>query len=139
VSLVKESRKELKDAYDKIEQNRQNLEKAKRDVENAQRSSSSQPSRLTMMMANPTVAQADASQSNKKLNEVYRLEEKLARTEKELDEATAVANEKYDKYTEALYRRVADECELTGCYLEYLKIQRKYHKQVTRQKRLDCL
>ena len=74
---------------------------------------------------------------NKKMNEVFRLEEKVQRAEKDLDEATSAANEKYDKYTEALYKRVSDECELTSCYLEYLKIQRKYHRQVLR--RLDQL
>lgn len=127
VSMVKENRKELKEAYDKIEQYRQSLDKAKRDVDNAQRSTT-QSSRLTMMGTNDI---------NKKMNEVTRLEEKVQRIEKELDEATSVANEKYDKYTEALYKRIADECDLTNCYLEYLKLQRKYHKQVL--KRLESL
>jgi hypothetical protein len=125
--MVKETRKDLKEAYDKIEQYRQQLDKAKRDVESAQRSTN-QSSRLTMMGTNDT---------NKKMNEVFRLEEKVQRIEKELDEAQSVANEKYDKYTETLYKRISDECDLTNCYLEYLKIQRKYHKQVL--KRLDQL
>lgn len=125
---MKENRKELKDAYDKIEQCRQSLDKAKREIENAQRSTS-QSSRLTMMVNSDT--------ASKKMNEVFRLEEKVQRAERELDEATAAANEKYDKYTETLYKRVSDECELTNCYLEYLKIQRKYHRQVLR--RLDQL
>lgn len=127
---MKENRKELKDAYDKINECRQTLEKAKREVENAQRSTTSQSSRLTMMVTNPDTV-------NKKMNEVSRLEEKVVRAEKELDEATSVANEKYDKYTEVLYRRVSEECELTNCYLEYLKIQRRYHRQVL--KRLEKL
>lgn len=115
----------MKDAYDKIEQCRQTLEKAKRDVENAQKSTS-QSSRLTMMVTNSDTV-------NKKMNEVFRLEEKVQRAEKELDEATALANEKYDKYTEVLYKRVSEECELTSCYLEYLRIQRRYHRQVLKR------
>ena len=75
--------------------------------------------------------------NNKKLNDLNKLEEKVQRVEKELEDATQIANEKYDKYTEGLYRRVAEECELTNYYLEYLKLQRKYHKQAL--KRLDIL
>ena len=74
---------------------------------------------------------------NKRMNDIYRLEEKVQRVEKELDEANSIANEKYDKYTEGLYKRVAEECELTNYYLDYLKFQKKYHKQAL--KRLDTL
>lgn len=128
ISAVKDSRKELKEAYDKIEQSRQSLEKAKKDVDSAQRSGG-QSSRLTMITS--------SSDATKRMNDLYRLEEKVQRLEKDLDEATLTANEKYDKYTEGLYKRIADECELTNYYLEYLKLQKKYHKQAL--KRLDSL
>lgn len=127
MSIVKENRKELKEAYDRIDQCRQSLDKARRDVENAQRTSS-HSSRLTMI---------GTSDTNKKINDLYRLEDKVQRIEKELDEATSMANEKYDKYTEGLFKRVAEECDLTTCYLDYLQLQRRYHKQAL--KRLDQL
>lgn len=124
---MKENRKELKDAYDKIEQSRQSLEKARKEFDNAQKSGT-QSSRLTMI---------GGTDVNKKMNDIYKLEEKVQRVEKELDEANAVANEKYDKYTEGLYKRVSEECELTTYYLDFLKYQKKYHKQAL--KRLDTL
>ncbi len=123
---VKENKKELKEAYDKIEQCRQNLDKSKRDLENSQKSIN-QSHRMTMMR----------EFESKRFNELTKLEEKLMKSEKELDEATSVANEKYDKYTESLYKRIAEECDLTNCYLKYLKEQRKYHKQAL--KKLDTL
>lgn len=125
ISTVKDNRKELKDAYDRIEQCRQSLEKAKKEYENVQRTSSS-ASRLTMM---------GTSDTSKRINDLNRLEEKVQRIEKELDEANLTANEKYDKYTEGLFKRVAEECDLTNYFLEYLKLQKKYHKQSL--KRLD--
>jgi hypothetical protein len=73
--------------------------------------------------------------TNKKMNDINKLEDKVQRIEKELDEANLIANEKYDKYTEGLYKRIANECELTKFYLDYLKIQKRYHKQAL--KRLD--
>jgi DNA-binding ferritin-like protein len=127
VAQVRENRKDLKDAYDKIEQSRVSLEKARKDFDNAHRAGT-QSSRLTM------IGGADVT---KKMNDIYKLEEKVQRVEKELDEANALANEKYDKYTEGLYKRVAEECELTSFYLDYLKLQKKYHKQAL--KRLDTL
>ncbi|CAF0707004.1 unnamed protein product [Brachionus calyciflorus] len=127
VTIIRENRKELKEAYDRIDQCRANLDKAKRDVENAARVANNS-SRMTMM---------GNSESNRRLNDLYRLEEKLQKMEKELDDATSVANEKYDKYTEGLFKRVAEECNLSNYYLEYLKIQRRYHKQAL--KRLDSL
>jgi hypothetical protein len=128
IALVKDNRKELKEAYDKIEASRQNLEKARREVESAQRNGG-QPSRLTMM--------SSSNDATRRMNDLYRLEEKAQRLEKDLDEANLNANEKYDKYTEGLYKRIAEECDLTNHYLEYLKLQRKYHKQAL--KRLDTL
>ena len=132
VTIVKDNRKELKEAYDKIEQCRQNLDKAKKDVENAQRLASSysnsQQGRISLMVS---------SDPNKRTHDMNRLEEKVQRMEKELDDATSIANEKYDKYTEGLYRKVADECELSDKYLDYLKLQKKYHKQAC--KRLEKL
>jgi hypothetical protein len=126
LSIVKEYKKELKDAYDKIEQCKQNLDKSKRDVENSNKNVN-QSNRNTMMR----------EFESKRFNELTRLEEKLQKSEKELDEATSIANEKYDKYTESLYKRIAEECDLTNYYLNYLKMQRKYHRQAL--KKLDTL
>jgi predicted transcriptional regulator len=97
--------------------------------------SSSQISRMNIMR--DIGGGSSGGDSNKKANDIFRLEEKVQRVEKELDEATSLANEKYDKYTECLYKRVADECELTNYYLEFLKIQKQYHKQA--YKKLDML
>lgn len=118
LTTVKENKKELKDAYDKIEQCRQNLDKSKRDLDSSQKTIS-QSHRITMMKEFET----------KRFNELNKLEDKLTKSEKELDEATSVANEKYDKYTESLYKRIADECELSNYYLNYLKSQHTYHRR----------
>jgi exonuclease VII small subunit len=128
VALVKDHRKELKEAYDKIEVSRGGLDRAKRDVESSQRSGG-QSSRLTMMSSSNDAA--------RRVADLARLEEKVQRLEKDLDEANLNANEKYDKYSEGLYKRIAEECDLTTFYLEYLKLQRKYHKNAL--KRLDTL
>ena len=74
---------------------------------------------------------------SKRMNDFYRLEDKVSRIEKELDDANASANEKYDKYTEGLFKRVSEECDLSNFYLEYLRAQRRYHKQAL--KRIDSL
>ncbi|RNA39658.1 rho GTPase-activating 44-like isoform X3 [Brachionus plicatilis] len=124
IGVVRENRKELKDAYDKIDQYRSSLEKAKRDVDNAQRTNN-QTSRM------------GSTEYSKRMNDLYRLEDKVTRIEKELDDANASANEKYDKYTEGLFKRVAEECDLSNFYLDYLKAQRRYHKQAL--KRIDSL
>ena len=126
LSIVKDNKKELKDAYDKIEQCRQNVDKSRRDLESSQKTVN-QSHRMTMLR----------EFESKRFTELTKLEEKLNKSEKELDEATSVANEKYDKYTESLYKRIAEECELTKCYLNYLKMQKKYHKSAL--KKLDTL
>ena len=123
---VKDNKKELKEAYDKIEQCRINLDKLKKECDYAQRTASQSHRMSTAIDMN-----------NKKFNDLARLEEKLMRSEKELDEANSVANEKYDKYTETLYKRIAEECELSNHYVNYLNAQRKYHR--TALKKLDML
>lgn len=126
LAIVKENRKELKEAYDKIEEHRSSLQKAKKDADNAHKSTS-QTSRLMHMNTD----------NSKKMSDLNKLEDKVQRIERELDEANSLANEKYDKYTEGLYKRIADESELTIFYLNYLKIQKRYHKQALR--RLETL
>ena len=133
---VKENRKELKEAYDKIDTCRKSLENARRDVETAQKaasgSSAGHPSHRLNMIG------TSSESVNRRLNDqISKLEEKVQRAERELDDVQSLANERYDKYTEGLYKRIADECELTNSYLEYLMAQRRYHKQALR--RLDTL
>lgn len=126
ITTVRDNRKDLKDTYDKIEQYKQSLDKARKDMENLQKTG--QSSRLTMIGNN------DAT---KRVNDLYKLEEKVAKSGRDLEEATISANEKYDKYTEGLYKRISEECELTRYYLDYLKRQKNYHKQAL--KRLEVL
>lgn len=111
VKIVKDNKKELKEAYDRIEQCRQNLEKHKKESESAHRTNKS--------------------------NDFLKFEDKVVRSEKELDEATSTANEKYDKYTETLYKKISEECELSNNYINYLNAQRKFHKRAL--KKLDLL
>ena len=113
---VKDLRKDLKDAYDKIEQIRQNLDKSKKECDYAQKALNS-----SKMMS------VDANKRQASKNELLKLEDKVAKIEKELDESTTNANEKYDRYTESLYKRIAEEHDMTKCYLKYLKIQEKFH------------
>ncbi len=117
----------MSSTYEKIFELMKNLDKAKRETENIQRTMN-QTSRLTVVGSN---------EINRNARELARLEEKVQRIERELDEANAIANEKYDKYTESLYKRVSDECELSAYYLEYLNLQKRYHKQAI--KRLDSI
>jgi hypothetical protein len=128
IALVRDHKKEFKDAHDKLDASRLNLEKTKREMEIAHRNGG-QSSRLTMM--------SSSNDATRRMNDMYRLEEKIQRMEKDLDEANLNTNEKLDKYTEGLYKRIAEECDLTNYYLEYLKLQRRYHKQAL--KRLDKL
>lgn len=99
LKVVKENKKELKEAYDKIEQCRQNLERHKKEADSAHRS------------GNLNQAFRSSSTVEKKRDDLMRLDEKVTRSEKELDEANSIANEKYDKYTETLYKRIAEECK----------------------------
>lgn len=57
-------------------------------------------------------------------------EDKKLKCEKELDECERVAIERYDKYTEGLYKSVSEESSLGTYFLDYLKLQQKYHLQV---------
>ncbi len=95
LKLVKDNKKELKDAYDKIEVSRQNLDRYRK-ADSDSRSG----------------AQAFRASSSVEKRNNDRLEDKLVRCEKDLDEAKSVANEKYDKYTEILYKRISEECKI---------------------------
>jgi len=97
LKVVKDNKKELKDAYDKIETCRQNLERYRKEADSASRSAN-QAFRISTSV-------------EKKSNDMMRLEDKVAKCEKELDEANSIANEKYDKYTETLYKRISEECK----------------------------
>ncbi len=75
VQSVRDARKDLKEAYDKIETNRASLEKARREAESAQRVAGGSTStgshglnRMTSMIP---------SESNKRHNDVFRLEDKV--------------------------------------------------------------
>jgi hypothetical protein len=111
LKVVKENKKELKEAYDKIEQCRVVLDKHKKEADSAHRTNKS--------------------------SDLLKFDERVNRSEKELEEATAVANEKYDKYTETLFKKISEECELSNNYVNYLNAQRKYHKRAL--KKLDLL
>ena len=83
-----------------------NLDKAKKEAENFKRSNEN----------------ARINNDQRKQYETFKTlanaEEKCQRIDKELDEANATVNEKYDKYTESLYKKVSDEYELANNYLD---------------------
>lgn len=97
---------------------RNSLDKAKRDVE----------------MYKKQIEQLRIANDTKRQQEAYKAlvnaEEKTVKYEKELDDARLVVNERYDRYTEGLFKKVSEETELANCFLEYLKLQQKFHKQV---------
>jgi hypothetical protein len=130
VTNVRDSRKELKDAYDKINQSNETLEKARRELTSLEEAPSSKS--FGMLSTKDSTKKMQARQED-----VVKQEDKVIRLERELDDANYAAKEKYDKYTESLYKRVAEESELTNHYLEYLKCQKQYHKQS--YKRLDAI
>ena len=47
-------------------------------------------------------------------------EEKTARYERELDDARLSVNEKFDRYTEGLYKRVSEETDLSKLFLDVI-------------------
>lgn len=108
---MKDNKKELKEAYDKIEQCRVVLDKHKKEADSAHRTNKS--------------------------SDFLKFDERVNRSEKELEEAQAAANEKYDKYTETLYKKISEECDLSNNYVHYLNAQRKFHKRAL--KKLDLL
>ena len=63
-------------------------------------------------MSNDTRRQYDSSRS------LSAAEDKCTKIDKELDEATTAANEKYDKYTESLFKKVSEEYDLAQIFLE---------------------
>jgi Rho GTPase-activating protein 17 len=117
--LLKENRKELKEAYDKVEQCRRNLDKAKKDVDTSRR-------QLDLLRS----TNAESKKQNEQSRLLIQSEDKKLKFEKELDECERVAIERYDKYTEGLYKNVSEEPSLATYFLDYLKLQQKYHSQV---------
>ena len=86
------------------------LEKGKRDVDNAKKQ----------------IEQLRLQNDLRRQNEVYKAlvsaEDKTAKYEKELDDARQAVNEKYDRYTEGLYKRVSEETDLANCFLDVSKL-----------------
>jgi hypothetical protein len=116
----------------------ESLDKARRDVENSKKQ----------------IEQFRIQNDLKRQNEAYKAlvyaEEKTQKYEKELDDARLSVNEKYDRYTEGLFKRVSEETDLANCYLDvsfrnlklinmnlktsfhfkFLKQQQRFHAQV---------
>lgn len=65
-------------------------------------------------MSNDTRKQYDSFRS------LSTSEDKCMKIEKELDDATSAANEKYDKYTESLFKKVSEEYDLSQIFLEVI-------------------
>jgi hypothetical protein len=83
------------------------LDKARKDVENYKK-----------QLEGSRIMNADMKKQNEVFKAFQNAEEKTIRCEKELDDATFLANERYDKYTEGLYKKVSEETDLANYFLE---------------------
>lgn len=82
------------------------LEKAKKDVD----SSKKQIEQFRI--------QNDLRRQTEAYKALVSAEDKTARYERELDDARLSVNEKYDRYTEGLYKRVSEETDLANSFLD---------------------
>ncbi len=82
------------------------MEKARKDVETYKKQIDS------WRHVNDTKKQQEAWKA------LQNAEEKTIRCERELSDSTISANERYDKYTEGLYKKVSEEIDLANYFLE---------------------